>query len=116
MTGTQQFILGIAATIISGVSGYLLHRRSKKSDATSAQSGAASDERAGTQQLIEGFNLLLKNHKEDLKSSREVVALLESEIEALTKDRDLWKAEALRLRKKYGENGDTPQPPNKGTT
>lgn len=114
MTGTQQFILGVASAAIAAVSGYLLHKRSKVADAVSAQSGAASEHRAGTQQVIEGLNLLLNQYRESSDDDRDVIKLLEGRIETFSAQLEACKAENARLRRKYG-NGDTPQPPNKGT-
>lgn len=136
MTGTQTFILGLASTIIAAASGYLLHRRSKVSDAATAQSGAASNHRAGTEQVIQGLNQVneglnklldqaqdtIKEDRVVIKEDREVIKLLEDRIKEFIATNDACKAENIlllsenaRLRKKYGDNGDTPQPPNKGT-
>lgn len=116
MTGMQQFILGLASTVIAAVSGYLLHRRSKLADATSAQSGAASNHRAGTQQVIEGLNQLLDQAQETIKESRvvikedrEAIALLEGTIATFVTERAACRTELAvaladnaRLRKQYG--------------
>lgn len=115
MTGTQLFILGLLSSVISAALGYLLHRRSRKVDAVSEQSGAVSNQRAGTQQIIDGFNLLLERAQETIEDDREVIKLLEGRIVTFTANLEACQAENARLRKKYGDNGDTPQPPTKGT-
>lgn len=126
MTGTQQFILGVASAVIAAVSGYLLHRRSKVSDAVSAQSGAASDHRAGVQQVIEGLNALLTHAQKTIaddrvtiKDDQATIKLLEERIiadntthTACMAENARLRDENARLRKLYGVNGD---PPNKGT-
>lgn len=97
--------------MIAAVSGYLLHKRSKVSDAVSAQSGVASEHRAGTQQIIEGLNKLLDQAQETIVDDREVIKLLEGRVETFSALLDACKAENARLRR---ENG-TPQPSSKET-
>lgn len=99
-------IVAVVGAVVSLAIGILGHRRSVSVDATSAQSGVASNHRAGTQQIIEGLNGLVNQLQEENERLRTEAAGRATRLEAMT-------IEVARLRKKYADNGDTPQPPNK---
>lgn len=99
-------IVALVGAAVSLAAGILGHRRSKSVDATSAQSGVASNHRAGTQQIIEGLNGLVNQLQEENERLRTEAAGRATRLEAMT-------IEVARLRKRYADNGDTPQPPNK---
>lgn len=106
-------IVAVVGAAVSLTIGFLGHQRSKKVDATSAQSGVASHHQAGTAQIIEGLNRLVDQLQEDNSDFRQDIEKLVVRLEVITVERDALRLEVVRLRRKYGENGDTPQPPNK---
>lgn len=102
--------MGIVAGAITAGLGIAKFRQSKKVDATSAQSGAASNHRAGTQQVIDGLNSLLDQAQETIKDDRDVITLLEGRIGKFALELDACRKENARLRRIYGvtdENGPT---------
>lgn len=99
-------LVALIGAAVSSIAAFFGYRRSKVVDATSAQSGVASNHRAGTQQVIEGLNDLLDQFQEENGRLRAEADIRATRIEALT-------LEVARLRKRYGDNGDTPNPPNK---
>lgn len=101
----NEIVIALVAAVPAFLIGFLAYRRSIKVDKVSAQSGVASDQRAGTQQLIEGLNTLLDQAQETIKEDREVKKLLEARIEKFIVDLDACKAENARLRRKFGDNG-----------
>lgn len=100
----NQLWLGLGLAIPATVIGILAHRRSQKVDAASAQSGAASNHRAGTQQVIEGLNSLLDQAQETIIDDREVIKLLEGRMATFSANLDACQAENRRLRQKYEPN------------
>jgi peptidoglycan hydrolase CwlO-like protein len=86
--------------------GLLAYRRSRKVDAVSEQSGASSNHRAGTAQVIEGLNELIDNLQEDNKGFRADIRYLTDRLDTITKERDLLKLEVARLKKRYGNNDE----------
>lgn len=106
--------MGIASTIALGVFGLMKFRQSQQVDARAAQSGAASNHRAGIDQLVKGLNDLLDQAQETIRDDRQVIALLEGRISTFYADLEACRAENARYRRKYGNgNDDTPNPPNK---
>lgn len=106
---TLQEWMGIASTV--GFGGMTLWKflESRKVDARSAQSGVASDNRAGIDQLVEGLNKLVDQLQEENDKLRAGVDSRDSLL-------NTYRLEIARLRRKHGNgngNGDTPQPPNK---
>lgn len=101
----NDLLVAAMAAIPAAVLGVLAYRRSIKVDQVSAQSGMASDHRAGTAQVIEGLNQLIDQYQESVKESREIMAVLEVRIVTVTAERDALRLEVARLRRKYG-NGD----------
>lgn len=94
-----QLWLGLGLAVPATLIGYLAHRRSKKVDTASAQSGVASNHRAGTQQVIEGFTGLVDQLQQENDKLRSDAAERATRLEALT-------LEVARLRKLYGANGE----------
>lgn len=103
--------MGIASTIALGVFGLMKFRQAQKIDATSAQSGVASNHRAGTAQILEGLNDLIDQLQEDNQSFRLDIKDLAARLNVVTLERDALKLEVARLKKRYRD--DTPVPPNK---
>lgn len=99
-------ITGLVSTAAGLIVGILGHRRATKVDARSAQSGVASDHRAGTEQVIEGLNTLIDQLQEDNSSFRVDLKDLAARLVVITAERDALKLEVARLRKRYGVNGD----------
>jgi len=85
--------------------GYMALQRSRKVDAISAQSGVATDARAGTAQIIEGLNRLIDNLQEDNASFREDIRYLTVRLDAVTKERDDLRIRLNRLARRYDDNG-----------
>lgn len=112
MDSTAVVVALVGATVSLAI-GILGHRRSKQVDATSAQSGVASNHREGTAQILEGLNTLIDQLQEDNTGFRTELRDLVVRFDAVTAERNTCWAEIARLRKKYGDNGDTPQPANK---
>lgn len=107
-------VVALIGGAISLTAAILGHRRSKKVDDVSAQAGNASNHRAGTQQVIEGLNLLLKQYQEDNDDFRDDIKSLWTRFDVVTAERDTCRSELARLKRKYGYNGnDTPNPPSK---
>lgn len=98
-------ILGLAGTVTGATIGYLGHRRSKTVDTASAQSGIASNHRAGTAQVIEGLNLLIEQYQEDNATFRDDLRTLANRLDIVTAERDALRLEVARLHRKYGEDG-----------
>lgn len=101
-------LVGGSVSLTAAVMGY---RRSKVVDATSAQSGAANNHRAGTAQILEGLNDLVDQLQEDNASFRLDIKDLAARLNVVTLERDALKLEVARLKKRYRD--DTPNPPNK---
>lgn len=100
----KTLIIGIPSFLL----GYLAYKRSKKVDKVTEQSGAITETRAGTQQVIEGLNSLLDNLQEDNTSFRADVRYLTDKLDTCYREREELKREVSRLKRKYGENDNTP--------
>jgi len=111
MSSAAQFVLALVAAVSSLFLGVSAYFRSRKVDKVSMLSGAASDTRAGTAQIIDALNTLVDQLQEDNVSFRADVALMAVRLETLTTERDVLKRELTRLRRRYGENGDPATPP-----
>lgn len=111
----DQLWVGLGLAVPATLLGYLGLRRSQKVDADAARSGLFFNHREGTAQVIEGLRGLIEDLQDDNESFRADVRYLTDRLDAVTAERDALKLEVARLRRKYGDNGDTPQPPNKGT-
>lgn len=96
-------IVALVGATVSLVIGVLGHRRSKRVDATSAQSGLASTHQAGTAQILEGLNDLIDQLQEDTVTFRSDIRELVVRLDAVTAERDALRLEVARLRQKYGE-------------
>lgn len=105
MDSTAVTVALVGATVSLAI-GILGHRRSKKVDATSAQSGVATDHRAGTAQVLEGLNTLIDQLQEDNTGFRAEIKALVVRLDAVSAERDALKLEVARLRKKYADNGE----------
>jgi septal ring factor EnvC (AmiA/AmiB activator) len=108
----QQVVYGLVVGLPSFLLGYLAYRRSRKVDAISAQSGVATETRAGTAQIIEGLNQLIdqlqddnRSFREDIKSMTENIRYLTARLDAREVERDQLKRRLNQLNRKYGENG-----------
>lgn len=99
-------ILAILIGVPSLVIGLLSWVRSRKVDAVAAQSGALTETRAGTAQIIEGLNLLIDQLQDDNKTFRDDIKYLTLRLDAIAKERDELRRELNRLQRKYGENGN----------
>lgn len=104
-TGTG-LVIGLVGAAVSLTIGILGHRRSKQVDATSEQSGAASNHRAGTAQVLDGLNALIDQLQEDNTTFRADIKELVARLDAITVERDALRLEVARLKKLYGANGD----------
>lgn len=113
MDSSSTVIVALVGAAVSLTIAFLGHRRSKLVDATSAQSGVASNHRAGTAQVLEGLNDLVDQLQEDNQSFRLDIKDLAARLNVVTLERDALKLELARLRRKYGDNDDTPNPPAK---
>lgn len=91
--------MGIITAVATGTFAFLKFRQSQKVDATSAQSGIASNHRAGTQQVIEGLNQLVDQLQEENGRLLTEASSRATRLEAAT-------LEVARLRKLYGANGE----------
>lgn len=90
--------------VVGGVAlGYLGYRRSRQVDKVSAQSGAANETRAGTAQLIDGFNLFADQVQEDNKEFRAALRECAAKVERLSAERDEALREVARFRRRFGE-------------
>lgn len=103
-------LVGGSVSLTAAVMGY---RRSKVVDATSAQSGAANNHRAGTAQILEGLNDLIDQLQENNETIRSDIKDLAARLQVVTAERDALRIEVARLRRKYGNGDDTPNPPTK---
>lgn len=104
----QQVVYGLVIGLPSFLLGYLAYRRSRKVDAVSAQSGIATETRAGTAQIIEGLNQLIDNLQDDNRLFREDIKYLTLRLDAISKERDELRRKLNRLNRLYGDNGDIP--------
>lgn len=109
--------MGVASTAGFGVMAFLKFLQSQKVDAVTKQSGAASNHRAGTEQIIEGYDRLLLRAQLTIDDDQEVKKILEERADRYLANWQGCMKENARLRRKFGsngdDNGDTPQPPNK---
>ena len=96
----QALLIGLPATML----GALAYRRSRKVDAVAEQSGVATENRAGTAQIIQGLNDLVSNLQTDNKVFREDIKYLDQRLDNLIAEREELRKEIARLRKKYGED------------
>lgn len=120
MTWTEW--MGVVTSAGLGAMGLAKFLQARKNDAVAVQAGTASNHLAGTEQIIKGFNLLLDQAQDTIVDDRQVIQLLEGRVGELRARADEYatgwsdcRAENARLRRKYGENDDTPEPPTKGT-
>lgn len=101
--------MGIGSTLAFGVWTVVKFLQAQKVDARSAQSAIVTSDQAGFDQQVKWLNELVNQLQEE---NQKLLA-------DASRRADLYAAsivEIARLRKKYapnGENGDTPQPPNK---
>ena len=98
----QALLIGLPATVL----GFLAWWRSRRVDAIAEQSGAVTETRAGTAQIIEGLNQLIDNLQEDNAVVREGFRFLTQRLDEITKERDALRAEVAELRRRYGQAGD----------
>jgi hypothetical protein len=97
--------IGMFSAVSGAGLGYLAYRRSTKVDAVSAQSGIASDTRAGTAQIIEALNSMIDTLQEDNATFRADFKYLTARLDVVIGERDELKREVTRLRRLAGENG-----------
>lgn len=97
--------------------GYLGWHRSRQVDATSAQSGVASETRAGTAQVIDALNALLDQVQEDNREFRaegrefkEAIRACAAHLEVVTaerdearRERDEARRELVAFRQRFGD-------------
>lgn len=98
----EQVFAGLALAVPATMLGYLTYRASRKKDAVSAQSGVVSDHRAGIEQIIKGYDLLLDQAQETIKDDAAVKKLLEERIEKFVALLEACNAKNARLLRKYG--------------
>src|SRR5688572_27423201 len=98
-TVVQALLIGLPATVL----GLLAYRRSRRVDAVAAQSGIATETRAGTAQIIEGLNHLIDNLQEDNAVIRADFKYLTTRLDTVIEERDALRREVAELRRKYGE-------------
>lgn len=103
---TDQIWIALAAGLPSFLLGFLGYRQSRKVDAVAAQSGMASESRAGIEQVIQGLNGVIDNLQEDNTAFRDEVRYLTGRITEIITQCDEAKRQLNGLRRKYGENGD----------
>lgn len=104
----NEIVIALITAVPAFLIGVFAYRRSLKVDQVSAQSGAASNQMAGTAQVIEGLNRLIDQLQEDNDSFRADIKDLAARLVVITAERDALKLEVARLRKKYAANGDDP--------
>lgn len=101
----------VAIALVVGLPGItvavLAYRRSRKVDAVSEKTGIAANGRAGTAQVIEGLKVLIDNLQEDNKAFRDDIRSLTLRLDVVAAERDAFRLEVARLRKRYGDNGET---------
>lgn len=96
----QAILIGLPATAL----GFLAYWRSRKVDAVAEQSGVANESRAGTAQIIEGLNSLIDNLQIDNKQFRDDIRYCASRLDAISIERDRFREEVARLRRRYGDD------------
>lgn len=101
-----QIWLGLGPTALGSVVAYLGLRQARKKDDDAARSGLLSNHRENTNQAIEVLRLLVNELQEEN-------ATCQVRLNVANTERDAFRLEIARLRKKYSDNGDTPLPPNK---
>jgi predicted nucleic acid-binding Zn-ribbon protein len=104
----EQVTGGIGTAGVALALGVLTYRRSRAVDKISAQSGVATESRAGTAQVIDGLNRIIDTLQEDNKEWRAGFRELTIRLEVMAAERDKLRQEIARLRRKYGDNSDTP--------
>lgn len=106
--------MGVVSTVGFGGMTLLKFLQSRQVDAAAKQSGIASNHRAGTEQIIKGYDLLLDQAQETIKDDQAVKKILEERADKYLAGWQACMKENARLRKKYNDyNSDTPQPPSK---
>lgn len=98
----------IAVAVVAAFPAYLAYRRSRTVDQISAASGIAADGRAGVAQVISALESLNDQLQEDNAVFREQLKHQAERFERCWQEREELKRELARLRRKYGDNGDTP--------
>lgn len=99
-----QVAVGLALAIPSFVIGFLAHRRSKRVDAISEQSGLATGALEGTAQILAGLNGLIDTLQEDNKTFRGDLRYLTTRLDACNRERDKLQRELARYRHRYGND------------
>lgn len=105
----EQVIYGLLIGLPSFLLGYLAYRRARKVDQVAAQSGVATETRAGTTQIIEGLNQLIDNLQDDNRTFREDIKYLTLRLDVIIKERDHLRRELTRLQRKYGNGNGVPE-------
>jgi ABC-type transporter Mla subunit MlaD len=103
----EQTVGGVTTGIVALGLGVLTYKRSRAVDAIAAQSGAVSETRAGTTQVIDGLNQLIDQLQDDNKEFRADIRNLTTRFDVITQERDECRRQLNRLIRRYGD-GDTP--------
>jgi uncharacterized coiled-coil protein SlyX len=106
MSTMQQVLYALVAGVPALILGILAYRRSKRVDAVAAQSGVATEGRAGQAQVIEGLNSIIDSLQEDNKMWREDIRYLTNRLDLSDKQREELRNDLVRMHRKYGDNGN----------
>lgn len=101
-----QIWLGLGPALLAAGIAYMGLRQSNRKDTEAVRSGMLSNHRATTGQAIEVLNLLIDQLQEEN-------ANCQGRLNVSITERDACRLELARLRRKYGNGDDTPNPPNK---
>lgn len=103
----NEIVIALVVGLPSLTIAVLAYRRSRQVDAVAEKSGVAANGRAGTAQIIEGLKSLVEALQLDNDNFREDIKALIIRLDVITTERDTLRLEVARLRKKYGDNGES---------
>jgi hypothetical protein len=98
----QALLIGLPSTILA----YVTYKRARRVDSVAEQSGVAAESRAGTQQIIEGLNIIIDNLQEDNRQWREDAKYQADRSDARDKECNRVRFRLNAMIRKFGENGD----------
>lgn len=99
----QPAVVGLLVGLPSALLGYLVYRRSVRSDDVAAQAGIASTQVTSIGQVVDGLNKIIENQRTDIADLRGEAILLRERIESVAGRLDTARAQILELKEQISE-------------
>lgn len=107
----EQAQVGIPTAVAAIVVAAIVNKRSRHVDKTAADIGVTAESRAGTQQLVDNLQndnkVIRAEAREAAAEARAMITELHSKLDTCLTIQIEMRDELARLRRKYGENGET---------